>query len=75
MTIWHLGLNKSPVVSPGMLYNAYLAGGWGKNGNQKGRGGFFLFHLTSTFTWLNVACIKEGPPNSNHSSSSFYNQL
>lgn len=45
MTIWHLGLNKSPIVAPRMPCDGCLAGGCGKNGNQKGERGSFLFNL------------------------------
>lgn len=42
MTIWHLGLNKSPIVAPRMPCDGCLAGGCGKNGNQKGERDFFF---------------------------------
>ena len=49
LTIWHLGLNKFPIVSPECHRNDCLAGGRGKNGNQKGERGPFYLIYTSTF--------------------------
>lgn len=49
MTIWHLGLNKSPIVSLRMPYDCCLAVGYGKNGNQKGERSSLCVVYTSTF--------------------------
>lgn len=42
MTIWHLGLNKSPIVAPRMSCDGCLAGGCGKKWKSEGREGFFF---------------------------------
>lgn len=48
MTIWHLSLNKSPIVSPRMPYDCRLAGAVVKMEIRRERGSFYLIY-TSTF--------------------------